>query len=81
MLKKQLILLVILVLFVLGGCFGTNTNSSGDKGSGVVLLREDARIRVIAEDEIAGGSFVIDKAIESDSILVEADKMKIVKIS
>ena len=79
MLKKQAVFLLITAM-IIGGCFGTNTNSSGDKGSGVVLVREDARIRVIAEDEIAGGSFVIDKAIESDSILVEADKMKIVKV-
>ena len=84
MLKKQLVLLVILVLlvlFVLGGCFGKNTNSSGDKGSGVVLVRDGERVKVIAEDEIAGGSFVINQAIESDNILVEADKMKIVNIS
>lgn len=79
MLKKFLPVLLILLTAILGGCFGKK--DSNDSGKGVELVREANRVKVLAEDEIAGGSFIIDRELEPDNILVEADKMKIVKIA
>ncbi len=78
MLKKQAALLLIAGALMLGGCFGTNESS--DKGSGVKLVRAGERVKVLVEDEIVGGSFVVNRTIEAENILVEADKMKIVKV-
>ena len=75
MFKKFLLVLLILLTAILGGCFGKK--NSDDSGKGVNLIREENRVRVFAEDEIAGGSFIIDRELEPDNILVEADKMKI----
>ena len=77
--KKFLLVLLILLTAILGGCFGKK--NSDDSGKGVNLIREENRVRVLAEDEIAGGSFIIDRELEPDNILVEADKMKIMKIA
>ena len=79
MFKKFLVVLLILLTAILGGCFGKK--NSDDSGKGVNLIREENRVRVFAEDEIAGGSFIIDRELEPDNILVEADKMKIMKIA
>jgi glycosidase len=80
MLKKQTALLLIAGALMLGGCFGKNSNSSGDIGKGVKVIREGERAKIISEEEIAGGTFVIEGEISSEDILIEADKMKIVKI-
>ncbi len=78
MLKKPVAILLIAAAVTLGGCFGTN--DSGDKSSGVTLVREGERVKVLAEEETVGGTFVIDGELSSEDILIEADKMKIVKI-
>ncbi len=60
MLKKQAALLLIAGALMLGGCFGKNSNSSGDIGKGVKVIREGERAKIISEEEIAGGTFVIE---------------------
>ena len=44
------------------------------------MIRDGERVKVLVEDEIVGANFVIDKLVEAENILVEADKMKIVEV-
>ena len=78
MLKKPVVVLIIAAAMALGGCFGKENNQ--DNGKGVTLVRNGERLQVLAEDEIAGGSFVVDAKIEEENVVVEADKMKIVEV-
>ena len=77
MFKKTVVLLVLCITLLLSGCFGKN--DSGDSGKGVELQRDGNRVRIFVKQDISGALFVVNKPLNSEDILVEADKMKIVK--
>jgi glycosidase len=76
MLKKIATLLFLTVVVIFSGCF---KEKSEDKGSGITIIRDGTRVKVLVKNEIIGGKFIINREISEDNIIVEADKMKIVK--
>lgn len=77
--KKVLTALIMFTALIVSGCFSTNNGLSDDKGSGVTLERGEDRIVVKANEAFSGAEFEISTAVDSQYIVTEVDKLKLIK--